>query len=161
LRHKESVIVPRIADVYAAIPSLTGKFELEYEGELRGAEAIAGELIRSAVGKVFDRYFADADLLAIVQWFDLGGQLKVASDGASRELLGQLKQIQGLLDKIAPLGVKAKDDPAVVVSAAEFVLEGLYAHRRINRSEERGYFAEEKKRVEPREELPRQRRSYN
>jgi magnesium chelatase subunit I len=161
LRHKESVIVPRIADVYAAIPSLTGKFELEYEGELRGAEAIAGELIRSAVGKVFDRYFADADLLAIVQWFDLGGQLKVASDAANRELFGQLKQIQGLLDKIAPLGVKAKDDPAVVVSAAEFVLEGLYAHRRISRSVERGYFAEEKKRVEPREELPRQRRSYN
>ncbi len=161
IRHKEAMVVPRVADLYAAIPSMTGKFELEYEGELRGAEPIARDLVRSAVGKVFDRYFADADLLAIVQWFDLGGQLKIAADGSNRELLEKLKPIQGLLDKISPLGVKAKDDPALVVSAAEFVLEGLYAHRRISRSEERGFFAEEKKRVEPREEYPRPRRSFN
>ena len=32
----ESPIVPRISDVYASLPSLTGKFELEYEGELLG-----------------------------------------------------------------------------------------------------------------------------
>jgi len=47
------------------------------------------------------------------------------------------------------------------VAAAEFVLEGLYAHRRISRNEERGFFAEEKKRVEPREDSPRHRRSFN
>src|SRR5207302_1791425 len=29
----EPEIVPRIADIYAAIPSMTGKMELEYEGE--------------------------------------------------------------------------------------------------------------------------------
>ena len=37
-------------------------------------------------------------------------------------------------------------------AAAEFVLEGLYAHRRISRNEERGFAAEEKKREPPREE---------
>ena len=161
IRHKEPTVVPRVADIYAAVPSMTGKIELEYEGELRGAEAIARDLVRTAIGKVFDRYFADADLLAIVQWFDLGGQLKIAAGASSREVLEKLKSIQGLLEKIAPLGIKAKDDPAIVVSAAELVLEGLYAHRRISRSEERGFFAEEKKRVEPREDYPRQRRSFN
>jgi len=35
---------------------------------------------------------------------------------------------------------------AVRAAAAEFVLEGLYAHRRISRSEERGFAAEEKRR---------------
>ena len=30
-------------------------------------------------------------------------------------------------------------------SAAEFILEGLYAHRRISRNEERGFAAEEKR----------------
>jgi magnesium chelatase subunit I len=29
------VAVPRVTDVYAALPSITGKFELEYEGELK------------------------------------------------------------------------------------------------------------------------------
>ena len=28
--------VPRVADVYAALPAITGKIELEYEGELQG-----------------------------------------------------------------------------------------------------------------------------
>jgi hypothetical protein len=45
--------VARLSDVYAALPSITGKFELEYEGELRGAETVARELIRSAVANVF------------------------------------------------------------------------------------------------------------
>ena len=48
----ESVAVPRVLDVYAALPSITGKLELEYEGELKGGDAVARELIRLAVGKV-------------------------------------------------------------------------------------------------------------
>src|SRR5262245_17628646 len=50
LANGEGVVVPRVTDVYAALPSITGKFELEYEGELRGAEQVARDLIRSAVG---------------------------------------------------------------------------------------------------------------
>jgi magnesium chelatase subunit I len=37
----EPEIVPRIADIYAALPAITGKLELEYEGELVGGHAIA------------------------------------------------------------------------------------------------------------------------
>ena len=53
VRNHEARSSARIADVYAALPAITGKMELEYEGELRGAENIARELIRGAVGKVF------------------------------------------------------------------------------------------------------------
>src|SRR5512143_4086331 len=41
----EPEVVPRISDIYMALPSITGKLELEYEGELQGGEAIAQELI--------------------------------------------------------------------------------------------------------------------
>jgi hypothetical protein len=43
------------------------------------------------------------------------------------------------------------------------ILEGLWAHRRIGRSEERGYFAEKPRQPEPRErETPkRPRRQFN
>jgi Mg-chelatase subunit ChlI len=51
----EPRIVPRIADVYAALPAITGKMELEYEGELQGAEAIARDLIAAAAREIFDR----------------------------------------------------------------------------------------------------------
>ena len=44
-------------DVYAALPSITGKLELEYEGELKGGDVVARELIRLAVGKVFTTHW--------------------------------------------------------------------------------------------------------
>jgi magnesium chelatase subunit I len=70
------------------------------------------------------------------------------------------------MDKTSALGVGPGDSDALRVSAAEFVLEGLYAHRRISRSEELGFSADERRR-EPAaagEEDPRRaksRRQYN
>ena len=151
VRSRDSAVVARVADVYAAIPSMTGKFELEYEGELRGAENIARELIRAAVGKTFTQYFTGANLQPVIQWFELGGELKVPANASSSEVLAQLKKIQGLFDHLSVLEVSQKDDAAVVTSAAEFILEGLWAHKRINRSEERGYFADARKAPEPRD----------
>ena len=151
VRSRDSAIVARVADVYAAIPSMTGKFELEYEGELRGAENIARELIRTAVGKTYTQYFTGANMQPVIQWFELGGELKLPANASSSEVLAQLKKIQGLFDNLSVLEVSQKDDAAIVSSAAEFILEGLWAHKRINRSEERGYFADTRKTPEPRD----------
>jgi len=151
VRSRDSAVVARVADVYAAIPSMTGKFELEYEGEMRGADNIARELIRAAVGKTFTKYFKDVNFQAVVQWFEIGGELKVPANAASGELLSQLKKIQGLFEHLETLGVHSKDDAAIQASAAEFILDGLWAHKRVNRSEERGFFAETRKTPEPRE----------
>ena len=51
-------------DIYAALPSITGKLELEYEGELKGGDAVARELIRTAVGKVYNEYFEGVNIVA-------------------------------------------------------------------------------------------------
>ena len=42
---KEKHVVPRLTDVYGALPAITGKIELEYEGELHGADRVAAELV--------------------------------------------------------------------------------------------------------------------
>jgi magnesium chelatase subunit I len=151
VKTRDANAVARVSDVYAAIPAMTGKFELEYEGELRGADNIARELIRAAVGKTFTKYFSEVNFQPTVQWFELGGELKVPAQASSAELLTQLKKIQGLFEHLAILGVGPKDDPAAVTSAAEFILEGLWSQKRINRSEERGYFADARKAPEPRD----------
>ena len=153
LRNRESKAVARLADVYAALPSLTGKFELEYEGELKGADSVAREIIRAATARVFKKYFDGVPLHPIVQWFELGGNLKYAEGAPAEEIFGQFKKIQGLLEKTQPLGVKPKDDPAMLVAAAEFVLEGLYALKKISRNEELGYHLEHR-RAEPAAEEP-------
>src|SRR3954471_1126315 len=83
----ESMAVPRVTDIYAAIPAITGKFELEYEGELKGADHIARELIRGAVSAVFDGHFPGADFRQVIDWFELGGNLQIDDALSSPELL--------------------------------------------------------------------------
>jgi magnesium chelatase subunit I len=165
LKSKERVAVPRVLDIYSALPSITGKMELEYEGELKGGDTVARELIRVAVGKVYDKYFEGANVSQIVQWFDLGGSLKLDEGQDSAAMVRALASIQGLMEKLKGLKLSANEPDAVRASAAEFVLEGLYAHRRISRNEEREFGAGERKREGPREEGPPQRpnvrRQYN
>ncbi len=151
ISHGEELVVPRISDLYAAMPAITGKLELEYEGEMKGADFVGRELIRTAIAATYDQYFHGANMQQIVQWFDLGGSIRVQDVTPAAEVLEALGTIQGLLDKLGAVGVKAKDPAEVQVSAAEFLLEGLYAHRRIGRSEERVFTAGEKqpRRTEP------------
>ena len=144
LANQERVAVPRISDIYAALPGITGKLELEYEGEIRGADTIVRELIRNAAGKIYDRYFGDANTQQIEQWFNLGGTVKLDDNQASSAALADLNKIQGLFEKLSPLDVKTSDEAPVVVAAAEFLLEGLVAHRKLSRSEERGFAAPDK-----------------
>ena len=127
------------------MPAITGKLELEYEGEMKGADHVARELIRAAVAKTYDEYFSGVRRMRqVVQWFDLGGEIRLNGDAAAVDALAGLKDIQGLMEKISALGLSEKSPVEEQVSAAEFVLEGLYAHKRIGRSEERVFTAGEK-----------------
>ncbi len=142
LMGNESRVVPRISDVYASIPAITGKLELEYEGELKGVDRIAGELIQLSVLKAYARRFAESRFANIVQWFDLGGELKVSDQTSTTEYYARLKQIQGLEAALKALGISPKKNRQLAVSSMEFVLEGLCAQRRLSRNQERGYYKE-------------------
>ena len=156
----ESVAVPRVLDVYAALPSITGKLELEYEGELKGGDVVARELIRLAVGKVFTAHFDGENMSTVVQWFELGGSLKLDETEPSSKMVKELAHIQGLMEKTKRLGLGPSEPDAVRAAAAEFILEGLYAHRRISRNEEAGYTAEQRRREPPDEGKAKIKRQY-
>ena len=163
LKAGEPVAVPRVLDIYSALPSITGKLELEYEGELKGGDNVARELIRMAVGKVYTHYFDGVNVSQIVQWFELGGSLKLDETLDSHAMAEQLGKIQGLMEKTGALGLGPSEPDALRASAAEFILEGLYAHRRISRNEEMGFTAGERKRETPEREEGRRppRRQFN
>jgi magnesium chelatase subunit I len=143
LANREPLVVPRVTDIYAALPSITGKFELEYEGELRGAEQVARDLIRSAVGNVFIGRFDGIDTRAVVEWFDLGGTLPLGDSTPAADVLRTTRDVQGLLELAAHAGAPPGSDAAHLASAIDFVLEGLYAQKKISRSDDRGYGAAE------------------
>jgi magnesium chelatase subunit I len=127
------------------MPSLTGKFELEYEGELMGAENLARELIRQAVGDAFSVSLGSADLREVVSFFEAGASLRLKDDARSDELLEQLGRVPTLLDHVAAVGVAPGDPPPVVAAAGEFILEGLYAQKKIGRTDDRGFVAPERR----------------
>ena len=140
---KEGVVAPRVTDVYAALPSMTGKIELEYEGELKGADAVSRELIRSAVAQVFDGYFVDADVSATVNWFDAGGSVLLGDGLPATSLVVEASKVPGLIDLAGRAGLPAGAPAPLVAAAIDFVLEGLYAQKRIGRSEAGGYVGTE------------------
>jgi magnesium chelatase subunit I len=140
----EQNVVPRISDIYAAMPAITGKLELEYEGEMKGADVVSRELIRTAVAAAYDQYFHGENMQQIIQWFDLGGTIHMQDTVSAKQLLETLSNIQGLPEKLSALEVNTKDPAEIQVSAAEFVLEGLHAHKRIGRNEERVFTAGER-----------------
>jgi magnesium chelatase subunit I len=135
VRLGEREIVPRIADLYAALPAITGKIELEYEGELLGAPVIARELIRRAADATFRERAGGVNTDDIIIWFDTGGALQVTDEVEARALHRAFGAVPGLVDLVHQVGLAPTGDPATASAACELVLEALVARRKITRSE--------------------------
>jgi len=146
----EEEMVPRVSDVYAAAPSMTGKMELEYEGEQVGAARVARDLIKRAAGEVFEGYCVGLDFSAAVRWFDEGNTLRLADTASAAECVTLLEAVPELIETAAVPFEFGREDEALLVSACEFVLEGLYAQNKISRNEEGGYTAATKARKDRR-----------
>jgi magnesium chelatase subunit I len=140
----ETEVVARVADIYSALPAITGKIELEYEGELKGADSIARDLIRQSVQMIFRQYFPTTDFKQIIDWFEMGGNLKFADTEPATSLLTRMEHVQGLLEKTEALGAAASSPAPLRAAAGEMILEGLHATDKISRSEERGFAASER-----------------
>lgn len=140
LRHEEDVAVPRMADLYASLPAITGKMELEYEGELHGGDRIARELIQQACSQTFDVRAAGADVDPIIDYFETGGALQVGDDSSGAACVKGFQTVPGLLDLVGAVGLapdSASDGHRA--AACELVLEALVAQKRISRSSAGGY----------------------
>jgi magnesium chelatase subunit I len=61
LRNHEKKVSPRLCDLPATLPAITGKVEMVYEGEQQGSEVVAKKLIGAALKKHFDAKFPAPD----------------------------------------------------------------------------------------------------
>lgn len=156
LAARESEAMPRVTDLYAALPAITGKLELEYEGELKGGDAVARELIRAAVARVYSRLFDGVNMREVIEHFQQGGTLKVAELASSADVVAALEHVPGLMEKTKHTGLGARESDAARAAAGEFILEGLHSLKRIGRSEELGFQGEE---IEEEDEWPPRRGS--
>ncbi len=135
LRGSEKEIVPRLGDVYAALPAITGKIELEYEGELVGGASIARELIRRAADATLKAHAPHADMDDVVMYFDGGAALQVTDDATASALRSAFETVPGLVTLVLEHELAPFDDDALVVGACELALEALVARRKISRTD--------------------------
>ncbi len=126
--------VVRVSDVYAGLPAITGKLELEYEGELKGADSVAKDVIRKAAGAVYARRYGSADTRDLEKWFEAGNVFRFPQPGSAAAALKAATSVPDL-NELATEVAQSQDD-AMRVSAAEFILEGLYGRKKLSRAEE-------------------------
>jgi magnesium chelatase subunit I len=145
--------IARTSDLYAALTAITGKLELEYEGELKGGEAVARDVVRRAIGQVFGRRLGATSVEDVVAWFGEDQSVRIGEDLAPDAVLELAATVPGLM--AAARAVAEGEGADALAVAVEFVLEGLVARREVARSEERGYVAAEAEPMAGRAARPR------
>lgn len=140
LMNGERVICPRAGDLIYMLPAMTGKMELSYSGEERGSEQVARRLIRQAVRVIFSEYFGHDDCQSTIDWFHEENRSFMLHDSMpAAELINRAEPVRGLTGRVkAYLKNDPIQRPEVLASGIEFMLEGLFAHKRLSKTEMQG-----------------------
>jgi magnesium chelatase subunit I len=137
VRLREAVAAPRVSDLGAVIASTVGKIELESVGDEAPEERVVERLITKALFATFGRRVAIDDLDDVVMAFEDGLVVETGDRVPSREYVRWMREVPGLHDAVRALGTfdvtDGAEEPAVVASAVEFILEGLHLSRRVNK----------------------------
>jgi magnesium chelatase subunit I len=131
LRNGESEAVPRVSDLQSLISSTQGKVEIESLEEGRD-EIILAQLLAAAVLLVFRRRVHLADPQAVVGAFTEDTVVHAGDDLAATAYAETLELVPALSAPVLAL-TGGSEDPAMVASATEFILEGLHLTKRLNK----------------------------
>ncbi len=138
---KRRSVVPRMCDLSAVIPAMTGKLELVYEGEQEGEVKVAEALIGRAVKEVFENYFPavygedderGACYQVVLDWFEEGKTVEISDTMDDKSYYSALSGVGGLRN-LAGEHIRTKNRAELAV-AMEFLLEGLHQHSRISKN---------------------------
>jgi magnesium chelatase subunit I len=133
LLNDEKKAVIRIGDIFGVVPSITGKVELVYEGELEGISNVAYFLIGKTIRKEFEKLFPDPEKLKkakkenpyklIVDWFMNGNHIDLLQTMSQQDYEKTLSSVPGLKE-IVKLTFKkiSKEEEWILM---EFVLHGM------------------------------------
>jgi magnesium chelatase subunit I len=148
-------IAPRISDLPHALPGMTGKIELVFEGEQEGPAKVGRALIGKAVRTIFRKYFPDplqkrprvpqaqedparredAEYGRIISWFESGNAVEISDEMTIDAYYDELNKVRGLREVTQKHMRLPADDRYALASAMEFVLDGLHQSSRIAKEE--------------------------
>ncbi len=132
----------RISDLAGIVPSITGKVELVYEGEVEGVTNVAQNLIGKAIRTEFLEYFPDPNSDSklkqqsggiyenIISWF-LDKTLFINSDQSPKEYASTLEEVNGLKRFVNDRMKSLSETERLIMM--EFVLHGLAEFNKLNK----------------------------
>jgi magnesium chelatase subunit I len=133
--------VPRICDLAHVTPSARGKLELTMAEDEGHEDKLISRLVDEAVKNVFAQHLDVREFRALVDYFESGKAVELTDTLDSRSLLDRIEKLPGLrkrAEELAALVVDLPSEPdaraAAVASAAEFILEGLHVHNKLNKN---------------------------
>ncbi len=149
--NNETIIFPRITDLAAVLPGMTGKIELVFEGEQEGPVKVSRALIGKSVREIFRKYFPDPlqkkrrqgeqkeinqgdPYREIVSWFEAGNYIELNDDMKFDEYFNTLKKVEGL-EKTVKKYIKTIENDYELASLMEFMLDGLHNNSKIAKDE--------------------------
>ncbi|MCG9880766.1 MAG: magnesium chelatase [Bacteroidia bacterium] len=148
LLNKDAKTQARISDIFGVLPSITGKVELVYEGELEGAKNVAQNLIGKAIRTLFLEKFSDPEkakrskqanpYATILNWFNDGYTVSTLSMSRDEHYLNTLLTVEGLGELVkAKYPDESQSDKLILM---ELLLHGLAECSQLSRTDiTRGY----------------------
>lgn len=140
--NKEKSTSVRITDFIGVLPSITGKIELVYEGELEGPAKVAQLLLGKAIRSLFIQYFPDPEKAKkskeknpyqeIINWFSDGNQLNLTDKLSSIGYKENLLLVPGL-ETLVKNKFKNTDD-VTLLFMMEFTLHALAEYSLISKN---------------------------
>ena len=141
----ESQAVARVSDLGALLGSSRGKIELNMTEETGEEDKLLSRIVEEAVKTVFDQHFDPKQFRNIVEYFESGNTLEVGDRAPTADILKRIdavrefrKQVERSARELDPQIAGTPLLPQLEASVAEFILDGLYCHNRLNKKQKSG-----------------------
>jgi magnesium chelatase subunit I len=141
----EERAVARVSDLVALVGSSRGKIELNMTEETGEEDKLLSRIVEEAVKSIFDQHFDPKHFRNIVEYFESGNTLEVGDRLPAAEVLKRIDAVREFRKQVAKSAGELDPElaatplrPQLEASVAEFILDGLYCHNRLNKKQKSG-----------------------
>ncbi len=135
----------RVSDFVALVGSSRGKIELNMTEETGEEDKLLSRIVEEAVKSIFDQHFDPKHYRNIVEYFESGNTLEVGDRLPAAEVLKRIDAVREFRKQVAKSASELDPEiaatplrPQLEASVAEFILDGLYCHNRLNKKQKSG-----------------------
>ena len=137
--------VARISDLANLAASARGKLELNLSEETGQEDRLIDRIVEEAVKNIFDQHATPKQFRNLFEHFESGKTLQLGYQLSTAEYLARVDDVRGFRQQVEKMAADLEPNSAngphlaqLHASVAEFVLDGLHSHNRINKKQKTG-----------------------